>query len=249
MSLSGGLRQLIAEDDIDDEDTQHLNKLSILKDSTIDHVDENDLIPTGTVVGVLQSPTADREVVAFMPLPRLSSLAADTPTVAQSSSGREDNVLVIPADRSLPRFRVTTRQKSWLQGKKVVIRMSGWSSDSDFPAAHIVRCLGGTSDFAAEMNAILLEHSIYNRPFSIKALACLPEVLSSRTSPLEAVTAKDLSSMVEVDCSNPNPSSSRRPWVDSRWKVPMEAMAGRRDFRHSRSIFRFEDFLLYYDFC
>ncbi|CAM9119012.1 unnamed protein product [Ectocarpus fasciculatus] len=111
--------------------------------------------------------------------------------------------------------------------------MDGWSKTSAFPSAHVVRCLGNTLDFATEMNALLLEHSIYNRAFSVQALACLPVV------PVNEVPEDGAggSSFVEVDCCDPEAQAHRKPWSDSGWKVPPEEIRARRDFRACRTVF------------
>lgn len=207
----------------------------------VDLQSEAFLIPTGEVLGIHSSPTVNRDIVAFVSMPRSTEgnpTTSDDATSVASYIGKEENILVVPCDRSLPRFRVTTRQRSWLQGKKIIIRMDGWKKDSVFPSAHIIRSLIGSSDFALEMEALLLEHSIYNRPFSVQALACLPAVPHSNSDCRTKVA-------VEVDCSNPDPKASRQPWVDSGWVVPDHAMLGRKDLRNTKTIFRFCLLLIY----
>lgn len=234
------------DDDYDDNNSldgenldgykKEINQQVYTKDVSL--VDDIYLIPTGEVVGVYDSPTANREIVAYMPFAQSLGLFRKEISSEAASVGREEHILVIPSDRSLPRFRVTTRQRSWFQGKKIVIRMDTWPSDSEFPRAHVVRCLGNASEFAPEIKALLLEHSIYNRAFSVQALACLPSIPRKHLVPSHETNERD--DISEVDCTNPDPHASRKPWQDSGWVVPEEALKGGRDFRTIRTIFRFE---------
>lgn len=228
-------------------DSSALNQSSLDGvNQAVPDIDDFFLIPTGAVVGLYSSPTAERDVVAYMPSPMNLKAPSDLDKASeQAFTGKEESVLVIPSDRSLPRFRVSTRQRNWLQGKKIVIRMDGWSKTSAFPSAHVVRCLGNTLDFATEMNALLLEHSIYNRAFSVQALACLPVV------PVNEVPEDGAggSSFVEVDCCDPEAQVHRKPWSDSGWKVPPEEIRARRDFRACRTVFRYFCLLFYFFLC
>ena len=225
------------ETDADDEDER------VDYERAKEHVphgalDESRLIPTGEVVGILESHSSNRSIVAFMPSPISShSSAVSKGKNVRSAIGREENILVIPLDRFLPRFRVTTRQRESLQGKKVVIRMGSWHKDSAYPNAYIIHCFGESSNFASEMSAILIDNDIYNRPFSANALACLP----SLSGEVVDKTSTDIvfpSNLVQTDCLNPEMAANKKVWVDSGWKVPPHLLLGRRDLRKSRTIFR-----------
>ena len=52
----------------------------------------------------------------------------------------------MPMDRRLPRVRVRTRRGDSLVGARFLCRLDGWPASAHYPAAHLVRVLGGLGD-------------------------------------------------------------------------------------------------------
>ena len=78
-------------------------------------------LPSAEVVGIVKR--ALRRVVASLPRRALAARA----------EGREEYMLVAPADKKLPRFRIRTRQRHLLEGKRFVIGFDSWPRSSKYP--------------------------------------------------------------------------------------------------------------------
>ncbi|CCE79447.1 Piso0_001511 [Millerozyma farinosa CBS 7064] len=96
-------------------------------------------------------------------------------SVQDDSSNVARNCFVILMDKLLPRIRIKTRKARELLGKRIVVVVDSWSSNSKYPQGHFVRCLGDVESAEAETEALLLEHDVEYRPFSKSVLSCLPE--------------------------------------------------------------------------
>lgn len=127
--------------------------------------DEEKVYPTGRVVGIVKR--SWRLYVG-----QLSPNAINKDEVVSNSA---KNCFVILMDRSLPKIRIRTRRAKELMGKRIVVAIDSWNSNSKFPSGHFVRTLGEIEDKDAEQEALLLEHDVEYRPFSKNVLACLPK--------------------------------------------------------------------------
>jgi exoribonuclease R len=186
-------------------------------------VSQDDLIPTGCIVGILRSDAMSKCHVATFP--------QTTNNLMKYVSLKDEYILLIPCDKCLPRIRVCTKQKEKLQGKKLLVRLDDWPADSQYPNGHIVQILGDSYDFKAEMMSLLLEYDVYARPFSVSALMCLPSVSNAVSY-----------TILEEEASEPPwsiPIPTQKVWVDSHWSIPPHMLKGRKDLRENRSIFRY----------
>lgn len=101
--------------------------------------------------------------------------------VAPSSVSMDDtgntskSCFVILMDPVLPKIRIRTRKGKELIGKRIVVTVDAWTSDSKHPQGHYVRTLGDIESSDAETEALLLEHDVEYRPFATNVLSCLPK--------------------------------------------------------------------------
>lgn len=89
-------------------------------------------------------------------------------------SRAQQTVFVIPMDKRIPKIRLRTRLSSELRGKRIVITIDSWDTDSRYPVGHFVRTLGEVEAKGAETEALLLEYDVQYRPFPRTVLDCLP---------------------------------------------------------------------------
>uniref|UniRef100_A0A7S2B4Y1 Ribosomal RNA-processing protein 44 n=1 Tax=Octactis speculum TaxID=3111310 RepID=A0A7S2B4Y1_9STRA len=89
--------------------------------------------------------------------------------------GGNRSVLIIPAEKRLPRVRIQTRQRDNLVGKRILFAIDSWPASSKLPNGHYVSTIGNSGDKAIETEVILLEHDIPCEAFSGEVLSCLPE--------------------------------------------------------------------------
>jgi len=167
-------------------------------------------LPTGTIVGIRRR--SINEVIVSVPHLRDSSTSPSSSSGVSSTISpalRLDYILVVPSDKKFPKFRLKTRQWAALQGQKISVLFDDWPADSLYPNAHFVRSLGDASDWRVAIEGLLLRYSIFPRPFSVNALACLPVV--------------------------PVPSSPCSYFAN--WSVAPSELALRRDLRQNRDIF------------
>lgn len=131
-----------------------------------------------------------------------------------NSASNHDNILVIPIDKRIPKIRVRIRNWKRLQGHKIIVIIDDWSINSNYPNGHYVKVIGPCGDLETEIDSLLLKNSIFPRPFSTKAIACLP------------VTPNNI-------------RNDKKIWVDSGWIMPEnEVFDGTRlDMRDNRRVF------------
>jgi hypothetical protein len=136
-------------------------------------------------------------------------------------------VLLLPLDRRLPKIRVKTRNWAGLAGRRVLVALDAWELRSRLPRGHVTRVLaaqgeGGDSsgDLKADVEAMLLKNSIYPRPFSLEAMACLPDLSHVEKARLAAQNLKDHEQQ-----------AVKGGWQDSHWRIPEGGMAHRLDLR------------------
>ena len=84
-------------------------------------------LPLAEVVGIAKRPA--RRVVASLPRRAQTSRA----------EGREEYIFVAPADKKLPRFRVRTRQRHLLEGRRFVIGFDSWPRGSKYPNGRFLK--------------------------------------------------------------------------------------------------------------
>ena len=159
----------------------------------------------------------------------LSSDGAGASISASVVADKEEFVLVPPTDRKIPKVRIRTRQRKRLQGKRVVVVIDSWEVDSQFPNGHLVRIIGDANSWSTEIDALLMKHSIFQRPFSAAALACLPSVPNPKAMP---------SSMIIAMHGNEK-GKKKHEWVDSGWEIPVGQIGAnvRVDWRDSHRVF------------
>lgn len=150
---------------ISDKERRLLTQEAI-KEQGKDNDDENKIMPTGRVVGIIK-----RSWRLYVGQLSPNSINKDTDLISNAPR----NVFVILMDKSLPKIRIRTRRANDLIGKRIVVAIDSWNSNSKFPSGHFVRTLGEIEDKDAEQEALLLEHDVEYRPFSKNVLSCLPK--------------------------------------------------------------------------
>lgn len=195
---------------------------------------DDTLMVTGMVVAISRRDIS--EIVVTVPMSTFDStsqkaLPAGSVSISPDSLERENFILVPPLDMRLPKIRLRTRQWSKLEGHRIIVAFDNWPADSMYPNGHLVRIIGEANDWKTEVESILIRHSIFPRPFSAAAMACVPAV------PL----CDDTDILVP-----PAPTSKGGLWRDSGWVMPTDKLDGidspaavshRRDYRQSRRVF------------
>ena len=196
-----------------------------------DDVSDRGLLVTGTVVSIKRRDIS--EIVVTIPMMSADKAAAQKENSLSMVSDvleKENFVLVAPLDMRLPKIRLRTRQWSKLEGHRIIVAFDNWPIDSMFPNGHLVRVIGEANDWRTEVESILIRHSIFPKPFSPMALACVP--------------------VIENDISDSMNSSKVRTegsgWKDSNWKMPTDELSSidnslencrRVDCRTARRVF------------
>lgn len=127
--------------------------------------EEKRLQPTARVVGIVR-----RSWRYYVGQIAPSSVSAD-----EHSGNASRTCFVVLMDKVLPKIRMKTRKAMELLGKRIVVSVDSWPSDSKYPQGHFVRSLGEIESAEAETEALLLEHDVEYRPFSKSVLDCLPK--------------------------------------------------------------------------
>ena len=94
----------------------------------------------------------------------------------KANPGQAVSVLFLPAERKVPKVRITTRQYDTLVAKRVVVAIDRWDADSMYPEGHYVRSIGDIGDRSTESDMILLEHDVEWSPFTPAVHACVPKL-------------------------------------------------------------------------
>ena len=142
-----------------------------------DDVSDRGLLVTGTVVSIKKRDIS--EIVVTIPMMSADKVAAQKQNSISMLSDmleKENFVLVVPLDMRLPKIRLRTRQWSKLEGHRIIVAFDNWPTDSMFPNGHLVRVIGEANDWKTEVESILIRHSIFPKPFSPMALACVPVI-------------------------------------------------------------------------
>jgi len=84
--------------------------------------------------------------------------------------------LFIPAEKSIPKIRIETRQAQTLLSKRIIVAIDSWPRNSRYPLGHFVRCLGDIGDKDTENEVLLLEHDVPHSNFSEAVLSFLPKM-------------------------------------------------------------------------
>jgi exoribonuclease R len=178
------------------------------------------VVATAMIVGILKREIV--EVVVTIPKPPGVAHSSDSEPSQQSQPSHEAFVLCVPLNRRLPKIRIHTRQWQSLQSQRVIVALDNWAIDSRYPNGHFKKSLGEKGDWKTELEALLIKHSIFPRPFSVAAIACLPSTPASVTSNLICAEGADLTSATRCEGG----------WQDSGWVLP--SIEGRRDMRGQR---------------
>ncbi|XP_023023832.2 exosome complex exonuclease RRP44-like protein Dis3 [Leptinotarsa decemlineata] len=141
----------VAEENIDEVEIKEQE----LKKST--HKKKGEIKPTGRVVGIIRRKW--RQYCGIL-------------------QGGMDGVfqLFIPADKSIPKIRIETRQAEFLRTQKLIVAIDSWPRHSRYPHGHFVRALGKIGDQNTENEVVLLEHDVPHSQFSEEVLSCLPKL-------------------------------------------------------------------------
>lgn len=228
----------------DDKDFQ----LDAVSSSGVTSTDElsvfsADAMPMGRVVAILRPKRS--EVVAMLPIKQEeaagvaasgASTSSDSSRLSNSLSSfvteREEHVLAIPCDHRLPKVRVRTRQWARLQGQKVIVVIDEWPADSMFPNGHMVRTLGDPNDWRTEVQALMIQNSVFPQPFSAMALACLPVIMGPASVELKATESDKTITGDEKQV-----AATKHKWVDSGWQIAPHQLNKRLDLRQTRCVF------------
>lgn len=96
--------------------------------------------------------------------------------LTHSSMSSTRRHLFVPADRSIPRVRLETRQADSLLRKRIIVNIDSWPRSSRYPLGHFVRVLGDIGDKETENEVLLLEHDVPHQSFSALVLDDLPQM-------------------------------------------------------------------------
>jgi len=122
-------------------------------------VKESNLQVTGKVVGIVRR-NWKTYCGTLLPLPDM----------------RGAHHTFVPANHSIPRIRIETRQGPTLLGQRIIVSIDSWPRSSRFPQGHFVSALGKIGDKDTENEVLLLEHEVPHQPFSLAVLADLPKL-------------------------------------------------------------------------
>ncbi|PVU95866.1 hypothetical protein BB561_001545 [Smittium simulii] len=121
--------------------------------------------PTAVVVGVIRRNW--RQYCCFLD-PNMEkmclSIAPGTPT----------NVFMLPMDRKVPKIKIRTRRAKELIGKRALIALDSWPTNTKYPLGHFVKTIGTAGDQSTETEVLLLEHDVPYEEFSASVLENLP---------------------------------------------------------------------------
>ena len=164
---------------------------------------EERTIPTASVLSIIKR--AMNEIIAIVPSNNYNN----------NNTTNNDNILVIPIDKRIPKIRVRIRNWERLQGHKIIVIIDDWSITSNYPNGHYNKVIGPCGDLETEIDSLLLKNSIFPRPFSTKAIACLPTTTNK-----------------------PN-NNDKKVWFDSGWIMPEDEIfnGSRLDMRTTRRVF------------
>lgn len=96
--------------------------------------------------------------------------------VLMPRTGNGENCLFLPADPAYSKIRVRIKRYDEICGKRIIVKVDDWPSNSRYPIGHYVRMIGNAGDVNVENEVILLEHDIPYLPFSEQVNACLPKL-------------------------------------------------------------------------
>eukprot|EP01051_Picozoa_sp_SAG22_P010141 SAG22_NODE_893_length_6643_cov_9.325489_2_plen_488_part_00 len=74
--------------------------------------------------------------------------------------GVSTKLLFVPAEKTVPRVRITTRQAASLSGKRIVVAIDTWDRTQRSPTGHYVKVIGAVGDKDAETELLLLENQV-----------------------------------------------------------------------------------------
>ncbi|ODV85419.1 hypothetical protein CANARDRAFT_7533 [[Candida] arabinofermentans NRRL YB-2248] len=150
---------------ISDQERRLLAQEAVKAQGSVEEEEDKKIYPTGRVVGIMK-----RSWRLYV-----GQITPHSVNGAQAGGNASKSCFVILMDRSLPKIRIRTRRAKELAGKRIVIAVDSWQSNSKYPDGHFVRTLGDVESKDAEQEALLLEHDVEYRPFSKNVLDCLPK--------------------------------------------------------------------------
>ncbi|CAI9542511.1 unnamed protein product [Staurois parvus] len=146
---------VVLQDDGESEDIEVVEE----KEKMLKNVEKRTAKPSGRVVGIIK-----RNWRPYCGMLSKSQIKEST------------RHLFTPADRSIPRIRIETRQASVLEGQRIIVAIDGWPRNSRYPNGHFVKNLGAAGDKETETEVLLLEHDVPHQPFSQAVLSFLPKM-------------------------------------------------------------------------
>lgn len=88
-------------------------------------------------------------------------------------------------DARIPPVLVRTTQRDRLTGKRILVAIDSWPSDSHYPLGHFVRTMGDTGVKDVETEVLLHEHNIPCEPFPAKVGSILTSVVFKISSTVD----------------------------------------------------------------
>ncbi|KAL1500756.1 hypothetical protein ABEB36_006202 [Hypothenemus hampei] len=144
---------ILEDEDVDEQEVEE--KEEILKNST---VLESEIKPTGKIVGII-----------CRKWKQYCGILKDTSDLGLYQ-------IFVPANKTIPKVRIQTRQVEFLKTQKLVVTIDSWPRYSRYPHGHYVRALGLIGSQQTENEVVLLEHDVPYSQFSKEVLRCLPKL-------------------------------------------------------------------------
>ena len=127
--------------------------------------EESEKQPTGKIVGIIKRNWR----------PYCGTISVTKPIGTTMSSSTTQSVFFWAFDKRIPKIRIRTRQAHNLAGKRIMVSIDSWSTQSKHPNGHFVKVLGEVGDREVETELLLLEHDVPYAPFPPTVLSCLPK--------------------------------------------------------------------------
>ncbi|KAI8071266.1 exosome complex exonuclease RRP44 [Gongronella butleri] len=128
-----------------------------------DHTQDGPGEPTAKVVGIVRKKWR----------PYCGAIARKSVHSKPGSTAKE-TVIFRTMDKRIPPVRIRTTQAHTLVGKRIVVAVDSWPTDSMLPLGHFVKVLGSSGDRETETEVLLLEHDVPYQEFSKGVLSDLP---------------------------------------------------------------------------
>lgn len=88
-----------------------------------------------------------------------------------------NNLLVVPYKRGIPKIRIQTNKGNEYANQRLIIRISDWNRNSNYPNGHIVKAIGPIGETDVEVNSLIIENGLKiftEKKFTQEILTDLP---------------------------------------------------------------------------